>query len=661
MRIRFANTLNPIGFRLWDTMNDATIRYCIMQGGSSSGKSYSFAQVCLWQTTQDGENTLVLRKVGASISKTIYEDFRVNATRINDGLVAAGYSERFKIVQNRIIDLANGARIDFTGLDDSEKIKGISNYKRIFMDELTEFDYEDFRQIRTRMRGKVGQQLYAAFNPINEQHWIKRKLYDCEQWKTANKWKITLPNGEVIADRKRLELKGVYKNGDSAVMNPRTGKVERIKSNMLWICSTYLNNFWVVGSPNGKYGFYDVQCIANYEHDKEHDPDYYRIYALGEWGVIRTGGEFLPSFSMRNVEALKLDKSLPVHVSIDDNVLPYITATIWQYDAEERHIKQIGNVCARDPNNYATAAASMVCDWLRARYYGGDVFLHGDVTTKKANTIDPQRRSFFDMFKQGLETAHAVHDCTGTRNPSVALSGEFCDRILSGAMPYKITIDADCKESIDDYLAVKKDQNGAILKTRIKDSITKQSYEEHGHATDTMRYLVTDILRDEFTAWSLSRVHNTHTELNYIGAHEQGEQFTFIVPSFDNFAALLRVSIVGGRIVVEDAELAAEYDAAAFSARVHGVCVFEATKPFIDAGKRLREQHEQTRLLTAKGNADERIKATAELVREQCYFIDTQEPRYIDFVNNLLDYNGTASREAANVLALAVQFISRQK
>ena len=69
--------LNPNGFYLLKYLNDETIRFIILYGGSSSGKSYSVAQTILIQTLQDGENTLVMRKVGASILKTIYEDYKV--------------------------------------------------------------------------------------------------------------------------------------------------------------------------------------------------------------------------------------------------------------------------------------------------------------------------------------------------------------------------------------------------------------------------------------------------------------------------------------------------------------------------------------------------------------------------------------------------------
>ena len=153
--------LNPNGFYLLKYLNDETIRFIILYGGSSSGKSYSVAQTILIQTLQDGENNLVMRKVGASILKTIYEDYKVAA-------IGLGISHLFKFQQNTIKCLVNGAKIDFSGLDDPEKIKGISNYKRVQLEEWSEFEHPDFKQLRKRLRGKKGQQIICTFR--SEEH-----------------------------------------------------------------------------------------------------------------------------------------------------------------------------------------------------------------------------------------------------------------------------------------------------------------------------------------------------------------------------------------------------------------------------------------------------------------------------------------------------------
>ena len=89
-----------------------------------------------------------------------------------------GVYDLFDFKDRRIISLLNGAKITFSGLDDSEKIKGLENYKRVFLEEFSDFEHGDFKQIRKRLRGKHGQQIICSFNPIKITHWIKKEIFD---------------------------------------------------------------------------------------------------------------------------------------------------------------------------------------------------------------------------------------------------------------------------------------------------------------------------------------------------------------------------------------------------------------------------------------------------------------------------------------------------
>lgn len=477
--------LSPNGFYLWQYTLDPSVRYIVLYGGSSSGKSFSVAQIFSALAIFEGQNQLVMRKVGASIEKTIYSDFRAAVDTLN-----LPESERPRFKQNCII-FANGAKIDFSGLDDPEKIKGISQYKRVFLDELSEYDETDFKQIRLRLRGKEGQQIVAAFNPISEEHWIKKKWFDREEWHE-------IPQEVTIYD-KRLKpeycaVKSVRMNSEKLILNPNTGEYDRHAPDTIVIQSTYLNNFWVVGSPDGKYGYYDYQAIANFENDRINDPDYYQVYALGEWGHIRTGAEFFPSFN-RGVVCGKFpyNPELPIHISMDSNVLPYVTATFFQKEYKPDDVQQVtqfDELPIESPNNSARKAAKVIAAKLREYGYDGKVYLHGDASGKAANTIDENNRSFFDLVIDELEhEGFEVEDCIGNKNPSVATTGEFINAVWDGRVPgVSIRIDNDCTTSIDDYQAVQKDENGAIAKQKVTNPVTKQKYEPHGHCFvgDTM-------------------------------------------------------------------------------------------------------------------------------------------------------------------------------
>lgn len=475
---------SPNAFWLWKYTLDQSVRFIVLMGGSSSSKSYSVAQFLSILTYWEGSNQLVMRKVGASIEKTIYTDFK---TAING---IEGLAEHCRFKQNSIV-FDNGAEIDFTGLDDSEKIKGISQYKRVFLDELSEYEESDFKQIRLRLRGMVGQQIIAAFNPISEEHWIKKKWFDLEEWHEVP-MELTI-GGEKLPPE-LCKVKAVLMNAPKMILNHRTGEFEEHASDTVIIHSTYLNNFWVVGSPDGKYGYYDYQAVANFERDRINDPDYFQVYALGEWGHIRTGAEFFPSFN-RGVLCGKFpyNGNLPIHISMDSNVLPYVTATFFQKEYKPDDVQQVtqfDELPIESPNNSARKAAKVIAKRLRLYNYTDKVYLHGDASGKAANTIDSENRSFFDLVIDELEhEGFEVEDCIGNKNPSVATTGEFINAVWDGRVPdVSIRIDNDCTTSIDDYQAVQKDENGAIAKIKVTNSVTKQKYEAHGHCFvgDTM-------------------------------------------------------------------------------------------------------------------------------------------------------------------------------
>lgn len=478
--------LNPNGVWLKHACKDTRLRFIVLMGGASSGKSYSVAQIFPILAFLENTNHLVMRKVGASIDKTIYADFKASIhnsvlrwKRNGEVEIEQPLSELCTFKQN-CIEFKCGARIDFSGLDDPEKIKGISQYKRVFLDELSEYDESDFKQIRLRLRGMEGQQIISAFNPISEEHWIKKHWLDREQWNDVPMEIDGIPK-ELCA------VKSVRMNSEKMILNPNTGEYDRHAPDTIVIQSTYLNNFWVVGSPDGKYGYYDQQAIATFENDRINDPDYYQVYALGEWGHIRTGAEFFPSFSHGVVcGRFKYNPELPIHISMDSNVLPYVTATFFQkeYKPDDvQQVTQIDELPIESPNNSARKAAKVIAKRLKEYGYSDKVYLHGDASGKAANTIDCENRSFFDLVIDELEReGFDVVDNIGKRNPSVATTGEFINAVWDGRVPgVSIRIDDDCTVSIDDYQAVQKDENGAIAKQKVTNPVTKQKYEAHGH------------------------------------------------------------------------------------------------------------------------------------------------------------------------------------
>lgn len=683
MEINFKK-LNPVGFYLLRFLQDLTIRFIILFGGSSSGKSYSVAQIILIFTLWEGSNTLVMRKVGASIRDSIYQDFKTAADQL-------GITNLFRFSDGvkTITCLSNGARIVFKGLDDSEKIKGLSSFKRVVLDEKSEFEEEDYKQIRKRLRGMVGQQIITTFNPIKETHWIKTQIFDKEKWHD-------IPKIVEIAGRELppqlTDVKSIRMNEPKSILNPRTKEIEEHPSDTVVIQTTYLNNFWVVGSPDGTYGFYDEQCVADFERDRLNDPDYYNVYALGEWGVIRTGSEFFSSFN-RGVHTgvCEYDPTLPVHISVDSNVLPYISITYWQIalDGGRKHIRQIGETCADSPNNTVRKAAKLVAKRLhellcttrpiavrgtpRPVVHNTKVYLHGDASTRAANNIDDEKRSFHDLFidtlqKEGIE----VEDKVSNKNPSVPMSGEFINAIFDKQLPgIDIIIGEECKVSVEDYMSVQKDVNGAILKTKVKNKITMQTYEQHGHISDTFRYAVTDLLREEFLLFSNRRKRNLYARGGTIHFYNPAtecaysREVAYAMPNINGKFALVHGKLCGQKWHIIDVQLT---DTASTDEIKHFLIdtsspqtVIECAPAYYGFVKELRKELTGVRVMQEVPDVDRRIAATSDFVKNHLLFNEAklnENAVYSTFMANLLDYNKDSdSKEASAVLSGFIQFV----
>lgn len=666
MKINFKK-LNPVGFYLIRFLQDLTIRFIILFGGSSSGKSYSVAQIILIFTLWEGSNTLVMRKVGASIRDSIYQDFKTAADQL-------GITNLFRFSDGvkTITCLSNGARIVFKGLDDSEKIKGLSSFKRVVLDEESEFEEEDYKQIRKRLRGMVGQQIITTFNPIKETHWIKTQIFDKEKWHD-------IPKTVEIAGRELppqlTDVKSIRMNEPKSILNPRTKEIEEHPSDTVVIQTTYLNNFWVVGSPDGTYGFYDEQCVADFERDRLNDPDYYNVYALGEWGVIRTGSEFFSSFN-RGVHTgvCEYDPTLPVHLSVDSNVLPYISITYWQIalEGDKKHIRQIGETCADSPNNTVRKAAKLVAK--RLHEMGVDkVILHGDASTRAANNIDDEKRSFHDLFidtlqKEGIE----VVDKVSNKNPSVPMSGEFINAIFDAVLPgLQITIDENCKVSTEDYMSVQKDVNGGILKTKVKNKITMQTYEEHGHISDTFRYVVVDMLREEFLLFSNRRKRNLYAKdgaIHFFNPDTKcaySREIAYAMPNVNGKFALVHGKLCGEKWHILDVQLTETASTDEIKQILIDTAspqtIIECAPAYYRFVKDLRKELPGVRAMQEVPDIDRRIAATSDFVKNHLLFNEERlndDVVYSTFMANLLDYNKDSDcKEASAVLSGFIQFV----
>jgi len=469
MKVQFSRFLfNPVYWHIQEALNNPKYRFILVYGGSSAAKTYSAVQATIVETMTKAPKTMVLRKYATDIKDSIFSDFTGIVSNWN-------LDKHHHITKNPAqIQSQAGGIVRFRGLDDSEKVKGISGFKRVVMEEMNQFTHEDFKQIRKRLRGLPGQQIVGLWNPVSENHWIKNKVLDLEEWHDLPK-----------------DIEG----REFSTLSDESFKRENAAGDMLLIRTTYKDNFWIVGHPDGEHGFNDIHTVNDFERDRRTDYNYYRVYALGEWGKLDTGAEFYKGFKVPvNVAPVEYDHTQPLHISLDENVNPYPALTVWQ--AQGKEIKQIDEICLESPRNTLKHACTEFAK--RYRNHRGGLFVYGDATSRKADTKLEKGYNFFTLIKNYLEDFRPELRVPRS-NPPVMIRGLFINDVFAGNIQgVSVTIGDNCKKSIEDLQYCKEDSDGTKLKEKIKDQKTGVRYEQYGHTSDTMDYFLTRFLRSEF-------------------------------------------------------------------------------------------------------------------------------------------------------------------
>jgi phage terminase large subunit len=137
----------------------------IFYGGAGSGKSISIAQhFCLGLISGDKVRRLILRKY--------FPSMKVSTLLVIKSILDDWGIEYKEHKTDHYIQVDKNY-IFYMGLDDPERIKG-GEFKEIWLEEATEFTEEDYKQLSIRLsRDKYSEDvtLFLSFNPIDVNHW----------------------------------------------------------------------------------------------------------------------------------------------------------------------------------------------------------------------------------------------------------------------------------------------------------------------------------------------------------------------------------------------------------------------------------------------------------------------------------------------------------
>lgn len=233
----------------------------------------------------------------------------------------------------------------------------------------------------------------------------------------------------------------------------------------------------------------------------------------------KTGGEFYHSFiEAQHVKKVEFAPGLPLHLTFDQNVVPYITLCVWQIHQSEGgflSLRQIDEFCLENPKNTTEALAKEFLSKYknRLRHKGAplDIYYYGDPSGRRRSTRDSGegviRGNDYDIIRRVLnDYLSGRSDCTQRSYPSVLSRKEFINKIFAGGFSgeggVEIIIGENCKETVKDYIYLKEDRNGKKLKEKAKNKLTGETYEKYGHASDANDYFLCSFLSGLFAEFA---------------------------------------------------------------------------------------------------------------------------------------------------------------
>lgn len=239
---------------------------------------------------------------------------------------------------------------------------------------------------------------------------------------------------------------------------------------------------------------------ADYLESLKSMPRYqYEVFVEGNWDIqLKVGGEFYKCFELdKHVRQCPYNPNLPLHISFDENVNPYLPMGIYQIDG--RHIMQIDEIAGVNPNNTIKA----VCGEFSRKYpsHNAGLFIYGDATSKKADVKLEQGHNFFRLITDAL-AQYKPRLRVGTSNPSVAMRGSFINAVFENEFDgIKITFDPLCKRSINDFVLTKESADGTKNKEMETDPTTKVRSQKVGHYSDCFDYMIVQAFADSFAKY----------------------------------------------------------------------------------------------------------------------------------------------------------------
>jgi hypothetical protein len=238
----------------------------------------------------------------------------------------------------------------------------------------------------------------------------------------------------------------------------------------------------------------------NYIDNLKNMPRYkYEVLVEGNWDIqMKVGGEFYKCFELdKHVAECKYNPQLPLHISFDENVNPYLPLGIFQIIGKK--IYCIGEIAGVTPLN----TIKDVCNEFKRKYpvHTHGLFIYGDATSQKSDVKLERGHNFFRLIQEEMSSYRPSLRVSAS-NPSVAMRGNFINTVLESNFDgIEIVINIACKKMINDFVLTKEAADGTKNKEMETNSLTKVRYQKTGHFTDLFDYFICFAFMDSFARY----------------------------------------------------------------------------------------------------------------------------------------------------------------
>lgn len=384
---------------------------------------------------------LMCRESWANIKTKLLVTFTENF--LNNGL--NNYVENFN-KDTFVLTFINGSQIVFMA-ESFDNDKELNKFRGLeingaFIDEVNEIHEETFDKIIERSGSwfhspNCPTKILMSCNPTN--NWVKERFY--------NKWKEgTLPKGIAYVPAKITD-------------NP-------------YVPQKYIES---------------LKLLPVYK---------YEVFVNGNWDIqMKIGGEAYKCFELdKHVFELQYNPNLPLHISFDENVNPYLPCGIFQIEGKE--VRMIEEIAGVNPMNTVKA----VCGEIKRKYNGhkAGMFIYGDATSQKEDTKLEKGYNFFRLITEELAIFRPTLRVAPS-NPSVKMRLDWINTNLEKEnYQFVLKINKTCQKTINDLILTKEDVNGGKNKEMETDPTTKVRYQKVGHFSDLLDYLLTMAFAKEY-------------------------------------------------------------------------------------------------------------------------------------------------------------------